>query len=130
MSSIQRPTSPHLSIYRPQITSVLSILHRITGVALYAGSILLMFWLWTAAYAPMLHSEMRECMASPFGLALLAGWTAAFYYHLSNGIRHLFWDMGKGLDIPCATRSGWFVLLMTLLLTVFTWSFVLNTAGG
>lgn len=129
MSAIQRPTSPHLSIYRPQITSVTSIMHRISGVALYVGAVLLVGWLWAAAYAPMTYSRMHECLSSLPGMGLLAAWTAAFYYHLSNGIRHLFWDMGKGLDIGCAARSGWFVLVLTLLLTVFTWGFALNSVG-
>lgn len=125
-----RPLSPHLTIYRPQITSVLSIMHRITGVALYAGSLLLMAWLWSAAYASEFYAQIQECLASTAGKVLLIGWTSAFYYHLSNGVRHLFWDMGKGLDIPCATKSGWLVLGLTLLMTVFTWSFVLNSIGS
>jgi succinate dehydrogenase / fumarate reductase cytochrome b subunit len=92
--SIKRPTSPHLSIYRKQISSVLSILHRLTGIALFAGTAVIVVWLWTIAYAPDLFSALRELLASPVGQICLLGWTAAFYYHLGNGIRHLFWDAG------------------------------------
>ena len=124
MSQVPRPTSPHLTIYRPQISSVLSISHRITGVALYVGTALMVLWLWSAAYAPEYYAQLHTLLASRFGQLLLIGWTAAFYYHLANGIRHLFWDMGKGLALPQANASGWMVLLFTLVATLFTWGFI------
>jgi succinate dehydrogenase / fumarate reductase, cytochrome b subunit len=100
MSKDNRPLSPHLSIYRPQISSVLSIMHRITGLALFVGTALITFWLWSAAYAPAFYSTFHAGLNSPFGQICLLGWTLAFYYHLGNGIRHLFWDMGKVLPFP------------------------------
>lgn len=119
-----RPTSPHLSIYRPQITSVTSILHRMTGVALYVGAPLLVYWLWAAAYAPEQFTRLHECLASQPGQAALMGWTAAFYYHLANGLRHLCWDMGKGFALPQVARSAWLVLIFTLVMTLATWGFI------
>jgi succinate dehydrogenase / fumarate reductase, cytochrome b subunit len=124
MSTQNRPTSPHLTIYKPQITSVLSITHRMTGVALFFGTPLLVGWLYVVAYAPAHYVKLHECLASDAGKALLFGWTLAFYYHLANGIRHLFWDLGKGFTIPQVNRSGWAVLIFTLLMTMFTWGFI------
>lgn len=121
MSKVTRPTSPHLTIYRPQITSVTSIFHRFTGIGLMAGTALLVTWLFVAAYQPGEYIYLYEWMESPLGLILLFGWTLAFYYHLANGVRHLFWDMGKGFDIPSATRSGWFVLVFTVIMTGASW---------
>lgn len=117
----QRPTSPHLTIYRKQITSVLSITHRLTGVALAVGSALLVAWLYVAAYDPSNYSILYGYMTSDWGRVLMLGWTLAFYYHLSNGIRHLFWDIGKGFTIPQATRSGWLVVILTVVMTGVTW---------
>jgi len=124
MASVNRPTSPHLTIYKPQITSVLSIMHRITGIALYAGALVLVGWLALLAYAPQDYAKWHECATSLVPQLFFVGWTAAFFYHLSNGIRHLFWDMGKGFDLKCVNRSGWFVLLLTLALTGATWAFI------
>lgn len=130
MSSVPRPTSPHLGVYRWQITMITSILHRATGIALYAGAVLLMGWLWSAAYAPEFYAKVHECLTSMFGKLVLVGFTLAFYYHLANGIRHLFWDMGKGFALPCAGRSGVAALLFALFMTLFTWGFALNSVVG
>ena len=116
-----RPTSPHLSVYRWQITMVMSILHRITGVGLMLGTVLLVIWLYVAAYDAPNYSYVHGLMSSVLGKLMLLGWTAAFYYHLGNGIRHLFWDMGQGFTIPQTNRSGWVVLIFTLLMTLATW---------
>jgi len=126
MSSVKRPLSPHLGIYRPQISSVMSILHRITGVALAVGSVLMVVWLWSAAYAPAFYTQLHDLLASLPGKLLLLGWTIAFYYHLCNGIRHLWWDMGKGMDVPAVNRSGIVALVATALLTAFTWGMALS----
>ena len=115
MSNPSRPLSPHLSIYKWQITMVLSILHRMTGVALYAGLGLLVFFLCVVGYAPEYYAQLHECLAGWVGQVFLAGWTFAFYFHFYNGLRHLVWDMGKGLDIPAATRSGWAVVILAVL---------------
>ncbi len=128
MASHSRPTSPHLSIYRKQITSVLSILHRLTGVALVFGTALLVAWLYVVAYAPGHYDSMRACISSPLGQAVMFGWTVAFYFHLSNGIRHLFWDIGKGFAIVHVQRSGWAVIFFTTFMTLLTWGFI-HSAG-
>ena len=116
-----RPTSPHLSIYRWQISSVLSILHRMTGMALYVGMALIVVWLWSAAYDPAFYGTLHTLLVSPVGLFCLLGWTFAFYYHLGNGIRHLFWDIGLGFTLPVMNKTGWAVVIAAFLLTAFTW---------
>jgi succinate dehydrogenase / fumarate reductase cytochrome b subunit len=118
---VSRPLSPHLGIYRWQITMTLSILHRATGMALVAGTLLLVSWLCTAAYAPRFYPELSEFILSPVGQLLLLGWMLSFYFHFANGIRHLFWDIGKGFALPAATRSGWLVVIFAIAMTAFTW---------
>jgi succinate dehydrogenase / fumarate reductase, cytochrome b subunit len=127
MSNTHRPTSPHLTIYRPQMSSMMSIAHRITGVALFIGTALIVTWLWSAAYAPVFYNILHNALASGLGKFCLLGWTVAFYYHLGNGIRHLFWDMGKGFTLPVFHRTGWAVLFFTLLMTAFTWGAAYST---
>lgn len=130
MSKTPRPLSPHLTIYRPQITSVLSITHRATGVWLFFGAILLVGWLCVVAYAPGAYNTLHACATSFFGQLFLLSWLAAFFYHLSNGIRHLFWDIGLGFSLPQVNASGWAVVLFTLLLTAVTWGFAQAMTGG
>jgi succinate dehydrogenase / fumarate reductase cytochrome b subunit len=129
MSKDNRPLSPHLTIYRPQITSVLSITHRLTGIALFAGTALIVVWLWSVAYVPAFYATLHGWLASGIGRLMLLGWMAAFYYHLANGIRHLFWDIGWGFTIPQVNRSGWLVILFTLAVTAATWGFVTYGMG-
>lgn len=121
MASHDRPLSPHLQIYRWQITSVLSILHRATGVALAVGTLALVYWLIAAAMGAEEFATAQSLAGSVVGRLLLFGWTLALFYHLANGIRHLFWDMGLGFELPTVTRSGWAVLLLTLALTLGAW---------
>ena len=116
-----RPLSPHLQIYRPQITSVLSILHRITGFALSVGTLFLVFWLYAAAYAAELFTTLETFALSIPGELMLAGWTFALFFHLCNGIRHLFWDIGRGFELQNATRSGWAVVVVSIFMTICTW---------
>jgi len=128
MSSIHqhRPLSPHLQIYRPQITSVLSITHRMTGVFLSIGSVFLAAWLWAAAYSEGYYLFWQSIIVEWYGIAALVAWTLAFYYHLCNGIRHLFWDMGRGFSIPNVTRSGIAVIVFAITLTALTWYNIVN----
>jgi succinate dehydrogenase / fumarate reductase cytochrome b subunit len=118
---VRRPLSPHLQIYRPQITSVLSILHRATGVGLAAGTVLLTWWLVAAATSDGAYAAVSGFLRSWLGLLLLFGWTAALWYHFSNGIRHLAWDAGRGYALPQVHASGRAVLIATVVLTVLTW---------
>lgn len=124
MAPVSRPTSPHLGIYKPQITTILSITHRATGIALYAGALAMVFWLVLAAYAPAHYAKWYQCASSWGGRLLLLGWMLAFYFHLANGIRHLFWDMGKGYGLRAATISGWLVLLFTLTTTAGSYAYI------
>lgn len=120
-----RPLSPHLQVYRPQITSTMSILHRITGFSLAAGSLVLVIWLWGAAYSPPLFSAMYTFFAHPLGRILMFGWTFAYFYHLGNGVRHLFWDAGRGFELDNVYRSGYAVVVFSGLFTVAIWLFTL-----
>src|SRR5580658_10426847 len=121
MISDPRPLSPHLQIYRWQLTSVLSILHRMTGIALAVGAILLVAWLGSAADGPASLAKMQWFLGSWIGLLLLFGWTVALFYHLCNGIRHLVWDTGHGLDLKSVYAGGWAVLGATAVLTIIAW---------
>ena len=112
-----RPTSPHM-IYRWQIGNSLSILHRITGAALAIGLIALSYWFISVASGPGAYASAAKLFASPIGLLILAGWTFAFSYHLLNGVRHLFWDAGRGFERTQRHASGWFAILGALVLTV------------
>jgi succinate dehydrogenase / fumarate reductase cytochrome b subunit len=122
MSYDNRPLSPHLQIYRWQLTSVLSILHRAAGVALSAGAVVLVWWLVAVAAGEPAYSQVQNFLRSPIGIVLLAGWSAALFYHLCNGIRHLVWDSGHGFDLKTTYRSGWLVLAGTVLLTAAAWA--------
>ena len=123
---MERPLSPFMfpTWYRFQITSALSILHRLTGIALAFGSILLAWWLIAVATGGDVFETTHTLIASPIGLLLLSGWSVAFFYHLCSGIRHLFWDAGYGFEIRSAYRSGYAVLAATIVLTVLTWLYV------
>ena len=124
----ERPLSPHLEVYRPQMTSMLSILHRATGVFLALGTPLLVYWLVKLAAGPAAYVEMQECFSHWFVQLLLLGWTFAMFYHLSNGIRHLFWDIGKGFELEDLHRSGYMVLASATILTLVT--VVMALSGG
>ena len=116
-----RPLSPHLQIYRPQISSVLSILHRITGVGLALGAVLVVWWLLAAATGPEYFATVDGLLTSWIGHMVLLGVTWALAYHLLNGIRHLFWDMGYGFEIETVDKTGWAVVIGSAVLTVLLW---------
>jgi len=105
----------------------LSILHRLTGIALAIGTLLLIYWLWAAARGPDAYAGARAFLTSWFGVLLLFGWSVAFYYHLFNGIRHLFWDAGKGFDLATARASGMAVVIATIAASAVTWLVVATT---
>ena len=125
-----RPISPHLQVYRPQLTSVLSILHRITGVALAVGTILLVYWLIAAASGPVAFASAEALIGSWIGRILLFGWTFALYFHLTNGIRHLFWDAGFGFELKTVYASGWTVVALAAVLTLVSFVAGFALTGG
>lgn len=121
MPQAARPLSPHLSIYRPQLTSVLSILHRFTGIALGAGCLALLWWLAAAAAGPEAFAGAQAAFGSLPGQALLLTWSWALFYHLCNGIRHLCWDAGWGYGLRAVYRSGWAAVGASVALTLAAW---------
>ena len=100
----------------------MSILHRVTGITLSIGAILLVWWLVAGAEGPEAYSAVQWFLGSWIGLLLLFGWSLALFYHLCNGIRHLWWDTGRGLDLPGVHRSGLAVLALTVALTIIAWA--------
>ena len=116
-----RPLSPHLQVYRPQLTSVLSISHRASGMALTTGTIILALWLISVASGPETFAVMASIVGHPLGQFVLFGYSVALFYHACNGIRHLSWDFGFGLTIPDVYRSGYVVLAATCVFTAFLW---------
>ena len=121
MNNNDRPLSPHLSIYRWPVTMVSSILHRATGIAMAAGFVLLVFWMADTANGPDAYAVFAAATGSTLGRILLVGWSWAFFYHLANGIRHLVWDTGRGLEKGQATASAWLVIAASIVLTAVFW---------
>jgi len=116
-----RPLSPHLQVYKLPLTAKLSILHRMTGVALAVGTLLLVWWLIAAAAGPQAFNTVQVFIGSWIGRLLLFGWSFALFYHLCNGIRHLFWDMGRGYELPAVAASAWVVIVVSVALTLVAW---------
>lgn len=116
-----RPLSPHLQVYKPQLTSILSILHRGTGIVLSIGSIFLVSWILVLTLGESAYQIYSQLVNNWFGKLVIFGFTFGLFYHLSNGIRHLFWDAGYGYDLKDAYISGFAVIFSSLSLTLITW---------
>ncbi len=129
MATGERPLSPHLQVYRPQITSILSIIHRLTGVALAAGALLLTYWLAAGVYGPDAFARAQDFMASIPGQFLLLGWTFSLFFHLCNGVRHLFWDAGRGYELPTVRASGIIVMIASVIMTLLSWLAAYTVVG-
>ena len=121
MADVQRPLSPHLQVYRWQITNTLSILHRLTGVGLGLGTLALTWWLVAAAAGPDYYAVAVGLLGSWLGRLVMLGFTWALFYHLCNGIRHLFWDAGRGFELDTVNRTGWAVVILSAVLTLAAW---------
>lgn len=121
MDKAGRPLSPHLTIYRWPITMILSILHRLTGVALSAGLIVLTIWLLALSSSAAAYEQVAALLQSIVGRLLLAGFSFAFFFHLCNGVRHLFWDAGLGFEMRQVDASARLVVLASVALTVGFW---------
>ncbi len=129
MADDPRPLSPHLQVYRPQVTSVLSIFHRMTGVVLSLAALLLTYWLASAAYGPESFARAQTVLESWFGRLVLFGFTFSLFYHLCNGIRHLGWDMGWGFDLIKLRLTGVLVIIASMGLTVLSWMMAYGHVG-
>lgn len=129
MKNSTRPISPHLQIYRPQLTSVLSIAHRGTGIVLAAGALFLVYWLNALASGTGAFDQLRHYMGTWYGQVILLGFSFSLFYHLCNGVRHLFWDVGLGFELEAVYRSGKAVVAVSLLLTAATWTIAIASGG-
>jgi succinate dehydrogenase / fumarate reductase cytochrome b subunit len=119
---VRRPLSPHLQVYRWPVSMALSILHRVSGVALGVGTLLLTWWLVAAATSgDVAFDRAQWFLGSPLGLLLLLGWSVALIFHFFSGIRHLIWDAGFGFESPTYNTSGWGVVIATGVCTVLVW---------
>ncbi|MGY6588451.1 MAG: succinate dehydrogenase, cytochrome b556 subunit [Wenzhouxiangella sp.] len=125
MATDNRPLSPHLQVYRPQLTSVLSISHRFTGIINSLGLIVVVAWLASLAAGPEAYDRLVGLLAHPVGIVAMAAWTFSLFYHLLNGIRHLIWDAGWMLDLKGAYASGYTVVGLAVLLTLVVWGVIL-----
>jgi succinate dehydrogenase / fumarate reductase cytochrome b subunit len=125
-----RPLSPHLQIYRWQYTMALSILHRVTGCALSAGLLLFVYWLAALASGPQSYERALSVFDHPLMKMVLVGFSFAFFYHLANGVRHLVWDTGHGLERKTARTSGWVAFIGAIACTALFWFAALQRFGG
>jgi succinate dehydrogenase / fumarate reductase cytochrome b subunit len=130
MTSQSRPISPHVGIYRWQINSITSIIHRITGIVLVAGALALVCWIMAVGAGPEPFAVAQRLVGSAVGRTIMFGWTFALLYHLTNGIRHLLWDIGIGFAARTFKVSGWFVLLAASAMTLTAWIWALHKVGG
>lgn len=121
MTARNRPLSPHLQVYRPQLTSVLSITHRVTGVALAIGMLLIVWLIAAVHHGPTAYGHFQDFIGSFIGRLLLFGWTWAVFFHLLNGVRHLAWDTVWGFDLKTTYVTGWTVVFGSIALTLIAW---------
>jgi succinate dehydrogenase / fumarate reductase cytochrome b subunit len=129
-STRKRPLSPFLTVYRWQYTMALSILHRVTGCALSVGLLLFAYWLVAAASGQEAYEAARGFFGHPLVRVLLIGFSFAFFYHLLNGVRHMTWDTGHGLERKSARLSGWIVFLGAIATTALFWLLIARHLGG
>ena len=130
MAQTERPLSPHLGIYSWQISNTLSILHRATGVMLSLGALVLVGWLIAISAGYEAYARVIAWLSGPFGRLLLFAWTFCFFYHLGNGVRHLFWDAGIGFEKRQARLSGWAVVAFAIGLSLAVWATALLGGEG
>ena len=116
-----RPLSPHLQVYRWQMTSVLSILHRGTGLFLVLGTVMIAFWVVALALGQSIFASYQAFLGSLLGKVLLVSWSFSLFYHWANGIRHLLWDAGWGYEIDRVYMTGWIVVSISVILTGLLW---------
>ena len=125
-----RPLSPHLQVYRFTSNMVMSILHRITGAALYLGTVLFAWWLIAAASGPQQYELVRTVFSSWPGRIVLIGYTWALVHHLLGGLRHFLWDTGRGFSLPVVNLMSWLTILGSLAVTAAIWAYLLLHRWG
>ena len=130
MSTNERPLSPHLSIYKVELPMMLSGLHRITGIALSVGSLLLIAWIESAVYSAEAFAPISRFLGSFIGQLMLFGWTFSLVYHSVTGVRHLLWDTGSLLEVKQINTSSKVVVAVTIVLTVLAWLLAGGFPGG
>jgi succinate dehydrogenase / fumarate reductase, cytochrome b subunit len=126
---IERPLSPHLSVYRVMINTVMSIMHRITGAALYFGTLLLAAWLVAAAMGERQFTMVNSLFGHPLGQIVLFGYTWAILHHMLGGLRHFIWDTGRGFEIWQVNLLSWLTIIGSISLTLATWYIGLTLKG-
>jgi succinate dehydrogenase / fumarate reductase cytochrome b subunit len=124
-----RPLSPHVQVWRWHVTMAASILHRATGVALYGGALILAGWALALASGPGAYDAYMSVLASILGRIVLFGVTVSLFFHMANGIRHLFWDAGKGFELPTADRTAWLAFAFGLVAALVVWGIPLMLGG-
>ncbi|MFM1814553.1 MAG: hypothetical protein RLZ98_1248 [Pseudomonadota bacterium] len=124
-----RPLSPHLQVYAPLINMMMSIVHRITGAALYFGTLIVAWWLVAAATGPDYYNYVSGILSSLPGLVILFGYTWALVHHALGGIRHLIWDTGRGFALSTVNALSWATIILSILITVAIWAYVLTERG-
>jgi succinate dehydrogenase / fumarate reductase cytochrome b subunit len=129
-SSDERPLSPHLQIYKPTLTMIMSIIHRMTGAALYAGTILLAWWLMATAQGPEAYSVFAGFISGYLGRLILFFYTWALIHHMLGGIRHLVWDTGRGFDLNVTEWMTRFTVIGSIGLTIVVWLIGYGLIGG
>ncbi len=125
----QRPLSPHLQVYSPLINMTMSIVHRITGAALYFGTVILVAWLLAAATGRGNYEWVTGFMMTIPGLVVMIGYTWALIHHALGGIRHFIWDTGRGFDIPVVNMLSWLTIVGSLAITAGIWAYIFNLRG-
>ncbi len=125
----ERPLSPHLQVWRWHLTMLTSILHRATGLALYGGAVIVAVWALSLGAGPEAYQGFVDLMASPLGRFVLVGLTLSIFYHLANGLRHLFWDAGLGLSVTASHQSGIMAMAFSVVATITVWAIGLGPGG-
>jgi succinate dehydrogenase / fumarate reductase cytochrome b subunit len=114
--------SPHMQVWRWHVTMATSILHRVTGCGLYLGALIVAAWAISLASGPEAYETFKALLGSPLGKFVMLGMTLSFFYHLGNGVRHLIWDLGHGLEVKSATASSYTVFGFTIAATLAVWA--------
>lgn len=120
---VSRPMSPHLQIYKLPLPAIMSITHRMTGIFLSIGTLILTAWVVSMAMGAESYAQMNHYLGSLIGQLFLFGWTWALFYHLCNGLRHMYWDMGKGFEMKSVYLSGYITIAASVVCTLLVWIF-------